>query len=420
MKLFGTQLVKAMPYFFILGKNPTLSVAEILSVVKDAKIIEATQEFLILEMLPRHSMPGTQASSAWEELQHQLGGTIKVGEIVNWDIKNLESHIIEQAQEGQKFNFGFSFYGNFSASEIKNWQRQAFSIKKELRAKKISSRFVVSKEKNLSSVIVEKEKLLKQGVELCFLKTKNRILIGQTHVVQEFEEYSARDYGRPGRDTLSGMLPPKAAKIMINLSEAKSDDLILDPFCGSGTILQELLLLGYKNIIGSDISQKAINDTKANIKWLISNYGLRTKDYRLINTDVKTLSKVITANSIDAIITEPFLGPPLRGNESKEQLQKIINELSELYLSAFAEFKKILKSNAKIVIIFPAFKTNKEILYLPIVEKVEKLGFKKMEKIGNSLINDLKKINLSFSRRDSLIYSRPDQKVIREIFIFKN
>ena len=92
--------------------------------------------------------------------------------------------------------------------------------------------------------------------------------------VQPFEEFGARDYARPSRDDLSGMLPPKLAKIMINLAQAKENSLILDTFCGSGTILQEALIMGYLNLIGFDSSPKAIKDSQANLEWLADKYDL--------------------------------------------------------------------------------------------------------------------------------------------------
>ena len=35
--------------------------------------------------------------------------------------------------------------------------------------------------------------------------------------MQDFEQWGARDYGRPSRDAVRGMLPPKLARMMVNL-----------------------------------------------------------------------------------------------------------------------------------------------------------------------------------------------------------
>ncbi len=54
---------------------------------------------------------------------------------------------------------------------------------------------------------------------------------------------------------------------MINLSGAKPDDYLWDPFCGTGTVLQEAALIGV-NAYGSDLSDKMISYTTENMNWV--------------------------------------------------------------------------------------------------------------------------------------------------------
>ena len=88
-----------------------------------------------------------------------------------------------------------------------------------------------------------------------------------TKAIQPIESLGERDFGRPYRDAKSGMLPPKLAMMMINLAGQSLGATILDPFCGSGTILMEAATIGYTNLMGSDISPKAIDDTRQNFAW---------------------------------------------------------------------------------------------------------------------------------------------------------
>ena len=306
--------------------------------------------------------------------------------------------------QGKVF-FGFSIYNLGQKASIKHLVRKlepvAMEIKRKLREEKnISSRWVTSKELELSSVIVKKNKLLENGAEICFLAKDSEIIVGQTIAVQPFEEFGARDYARPGRDDVSGMLPPKLARMMVNLAQAKNDAVILDPFCGSGTILQEALLMGYKNLIGSDNSKKAIEDSKQNLDWLAEKYHLDISDIKLLDLSVESLDKEFAENSIDTIITEPYLGPALKGSEGIKQIDIIIKELDALYFSAFEQFKKILKPNGKIIIVFPIFQINNQSMRLAIFEKVQQLGFKVL--------------NI-----DDLIYWRPKQFIWRDILIFE-
>jgi len=406
-----------MKYYFVLGNNPTLSALEIAFYFQrekiDHQIIGNSNEILLLE---------TKKEIDAEKILDSLGGTIKIGKIIaeqkpnQTDAMLILKFLIHNSRfliPDSKINFGFSQYA-LSKSSFRLPANFGFELKKLLKEKNISSRFVISRDKNLSSVVVTKN-LLGKGAEFCFIDDKDKVYIGETLAVQKFAEYSARDYGRPGRDAVSGMLPPKLAKIMLTLSRISVDESgrtqILDPFCGSGTILQEAILLGYKNLIGSDISERAIADTKKNLEFITKKLT-NLPTYQLINLSATDLISKIKPNSINAIITEPFLGPPLRGGESREKIQKILAELSELYLKSFTEFKKILKPDGKIVIVFPAFKFKNEILYLPVLNQLKKEGFNPSFEIPAELKN------LNLTPRHSIIYSRPDQKVMREIFIF--
>jgi len=302
-----------MKYFFILGKNPILSKAEIEAVLEfkviKYKVIKFRDKILILEL-------ENELDIEW--LNSRLGGTVKIGKILDSidNLEEFEDKFFKQVKFGSgKVFFGFSLYSLSPEIHIAKLQKKinamAMNIKARLRDEHhVNSRYVVSREVELSSVIVKKNKLLQNGAEICFFIKSDEILFGQTLAVQPFEEFGARDFARPGRDQLSGMLPPKLALMMINLAQIKPEAVILDPFCGSGTILQEALLLGYGNLIGTDNSEKAVSDSLRNLDWLIKKYEIENKKYEILKLDVKNLSKKFGINSVDALISEPYLGPP--------------------------------------------------------------------------------------------------------------
>jgi len=406
-------------YFFILGQSPTLSIAEILSFLSqksvDFNIIHCSKSVLVIET----------KNELKSDILDSLGGSIKFGQVIKEikkpDIGDFSEHL---PKTDGKVNFGFSFYKTDDAIDDKKLEilnkenyKLGLGLKKQLKEKGISSRLVVSKEVQLSSVIVKKNKLLNKGIEFTLLVDKDKTLLGKTLSVQKFEEYGLRDFERPSRDTLSGMLPPKVAKMMINLSQTNTDKTLLDPFCGSGTILQEALLLGYKDIIGSDLSEKAVGDTKNNLEWLKTKFDVQKSEITISKCDVTNLSEKTKPKSIDCIVTEPYLGPPLKGNEPKQQLEDTIKELSKTYVQTFQEFKKVLKPEGRVVIIFPVYKFKNELLQLEILKEIKKIGFETTSPISEKLVNTG---CVQLTNRDSIVYSRPNQKVLREIFIFKN
>ncbi len=404
-------------YSFILGNNPILSVAEIFRLAESEKInldiIDIISDCLIIETENIDVLK-------W---QNSLGGTIKIGEIKYTFKQQAElinslkkDNLIDNffAQKNSKIIYGISQYG-VAVNKPEKINSIAMEIKKELQADGFGCRYIQADKKNLTSVQVEKNKLIKQGAEILAISGINGFYLGKTLSVQDFENYSQRDYGRPSPNSRSGMLPPKLAKILINLSQAEKTSKILDPFCGSGTIIQEGLLLGYTNFIGSDISARAVEDSKDNIDWIIKNKNILNTNIEILESDVKQLDTHIKNNSIDNIITEPYLGPPDRFNNVSD-IFKTIEELEDLYFEAFQIFNKICSDQATIIIIFPIIKFENDVFLLKILEKIAELGWQRSNPLPNKVTLFAK---IGTTARGSLIYQRPDQRVNREIFIFK-
>ena len=377
--------------WFILGRESLLSAAEIAAVLNLKKIRYTGGQIL------KNSGPVNSS------LMDRLGGTIKIGRELAADVDEtglMEAIEIELKKLPGKINFGLSLYGS-EANSIKQIQKLGLTIKNNLKNTGLSVRFVFNDEIALSSVSVQKNGLLEKGREFLMEKNGERYNLAVTEAVQPFEQFSARDYGRPGRDDVSGMLPPKLALMMLNLAAPESGTVILDPFCGSGTILTEATRLGFTRLIGADLSAKAIADTEKNFSWL------KLKSPKLFQGDVADLSKKISLQSVDAIVTEPFLGRPLQGREIKEFLIRQLNGLKPTYLTAFSEFKKILKPNGTVVMIIPKYRFKNDWLELNLTKEIKKLGFAAQPLLQTES-----------QTYTSLLYARPSQHVGREIWKF--
>jgi tRNA G10 N-methylase Trm11 len=407
--------VRSKKYFFIFGSNPTLSLAEVLSVFEEARIgrFQAGNVFIF------ESRKEIDA----KEIIKKIGGTIKIG-IIESEALAANKKIIESLKRmvkpeniSNKFNFGISNYG---VKKI-NTKVIGMETKKYLREHNISCRWVISREPILSSVVVEQNKLVVDGMEIVLFKNGTNILIGKTLAVQPFKELSFRDYGRPARDDYSGMLPPKLAQIMINLAvplikREKGFYKILDPFCGSGTILTEAALMGHKDLYGSDISEKAVSDTKKNLEWTIEKFKIKNfsalpneaglAKLKINVLDSKELSRHYNPNFFDAIVTEPYLGP----QRGRIEIKKIKSELEKLYSASLAEFYKILSPAGRVVMIFPVFNLTQEFIR-PNLNR-----FKIINPIPEKLHAGK---NIKLTDRETIIYGREGQRVWREIIILE-
>ena len=387
-----------MQTFFIFGNHPALSAAEIIRRLglKDSDISLISEEFLIVD----------KKVDGLCQLQKELGGTVKLGEICPTDdlSKILQE---EQAKHSSKFNFGLSAYGK------KVDPRELWDMGRELKAelkKNGSVRFVrAQKGQALSSVTTEKNGLVGgKGVEICFLHHEGQVMTGKAVAVQDFENLSRRDYGRPARDDYSGMIPPKLAQMMINISGAKKEGTVWDPFCGSGTVLQEALLMGHKKVFGSDNSPKAVADSERNIAWLKEEFGFEGK------VEISEQDATSAATRADAIVTEPFLGRQ-RNRNAREEVKK----LEALYLAALENFAKTLRKGATVAMVWPVFMEGGRKLYLfgnHAVGAQDLVPLQGMD-ILPPRVRDFFKGHLS--KRGNLIYGRPGQGVAREIVILK-
>ena len=389
-------------HWFILGRESLIAAAEI-----DAVLSVKNYDYSL-------AILKTDVKFDPKNLIGRLGGTIKIAEEIadNADVGEMKEKIIlELRKVSGKINFGLSFYNTeITLKEIKDL---GLEIKKRLKNEGLSVRYVENKETALSSVAVEMNGLTARGREFLIEKKDDLYSIAKTDAVQPFEQFSARDFGRPGRDDLSGMLPPKLAMILINLSQAQLNSTLLDPFCGSGTILSEALLLNYKNLIGSDFSEKAVADTKLNIDWLASKFNRELPELKIFKSEIAELAGKLPSASVDAVVTEPYLGKPLRGQETKQDLLVQARELKELYLQAFQQFHRVLKTKGKVVFIIPRFsakggsasggKGTSEWITIDCKNEIEKIGFKALPFFENQL---------------RLVYARPNQRVAREIWRF--
>lgn len=397
-------------YFFITGQNKPLCRAEIYSFFEQKGISPVYSDQAgpaIIFDLPEHDQIFP--------LIDKLGGTIKIGKIIQSTSlsqlkskltdKNSLSQLLHLPETPERVRFGLSSYSDGSDLTLRELTRLGLSIKTALKILGYSARWVSSKINPLSSVIVTKNDLIKRGGEIVLFIKNKKVSIGRTLEVQDFEKYSQRDYGRPHRDMKQGLLPPKVAQIMINLAQASSGAVLLDPFCGAGTVLQEAWLMGYSNLVGIDNNPQAIISTEKNLQWLKACYQLPEIKTTLKTNDVRTISNLLSRDSVDAIVTEPYLGP-VNIPSNHNQLEEIKDDVTDLLREAFSNFQLILKKQGRVVIIIPGWKLGNEFFRIDLSSVAIESHFK--IKTYPGWIG-----NLPF------VYHRADQKVIREIYVLQ-
>jgi tRNA G10 N-methylase Trm11 len=419
-------------YAFVLGRVFTLSLAELLEVLKNMGIV-----FQIRVCSPEVLVIETEAQLNAEKLQAKLGGVIKIVKIFDTfqkKGKEYPSQVLETYFTFKRINqfftdysgkkqFGVSVYSLDPAVRFREEnQRLAFLIKKVLQEQSVSVRAVLPQfpAQNLSSVLVGENMLLQKGAEIVVISGTQRLFVGKTLSVQNYEDYGRRDYQRPARDERVGMIPPKVAQSMINLAgPLKGLEYILDPFCGSGTILQEAIFMSYR-AIGSDLDQKMIENSEKNLEWFRNRYHVAPNRYKLLKSHAAEISMQIPSLSgvkISAVVTEGTLGPIYGILPKKSEMATNFKNLSKLYDQVFKEFDKFLDTTARIVMCLPAYKISHSAYeYMPNLDFATQNGYTVLAPIPEEY--RLKYKFLKVTDRGTMVYDRKDQVVAREIVIF--
>ena len=114
---------------------------------------------------------------------------------------------------------------------------------------------------------------------------------------------------------------PKLARCMVNLARARPGELVLDPFCGTGSILIEAGLLGCR-ILGSDISPKMAFGCLLNLRFL----GLEPEGVLVADALRPPFPRA------DRVITDPPYGrsASTAGLGVRQIYEALLSELPEL------------------------------------------------------------------------------------------
>ncbi len=290
----------------------------------------------------------------------RLGGAVRIGYI----IEDIDSFLGEFQEKGEKITFGISILGENKIEDLFFLKKLGNQIKKGLRGTGISSRFVLPmrREYSLNAAQIIRNNILEKGFELDILRNTSTEIYARTIDVQDIEGFVSRDIDRPVSDIDMGVLPPKLARMMVNFT-ALRDGTIWDPFCGSGTIPMESVMLGF-NVLASDIDDNAVKATDDNIKWLNRNGEISDILYDVFRMDVSkadhTLVKKLKNTVITGIVCEPFMGPPQKRIVSEQHAQNLLNDVRTLYESLFSLIdNRLEKRGIKVVIIIPSYKTDK-------------------------------------------------------------
>lgn len=388
-------------YIAILGRQPALGLAEL------------ERLFGNVRRFSDHSaLIDTDAVIDIE----RLGGSLKVGRVVldlpggkKNDWRSVSMAIVNHyakkyaGHEG-KITLGISAYE--IPTNVREVQKTGIVLKGKLKTSGVSLRLIPNAEPALSTATSHHNKLglSDNKIELIIAQARNgQVVIAESVGSQNITALAARDQGRPKRDAFVGMLPPKLAQIMINLAagDSTNEARLLDPFCGTGVILQEAALLGY-SVYGTDLSEKMIRYSRDNLNWLQDSHRI-SFDWYLHEGDATDTK---WQQPIDIVTAETYLGQPFSAPPSATKLTEVRGNCDHITRGFLKNLAAQTKPSTPVCIAIPAWRAvDGSFTHLPLIKDLAKLGFTE--------------VRLSTVKPEDLLYYREDQVVARELLILK-
>ena len=290
-------------------EHPELPQAELRAVCEceeiQGKINELTEGLVIIEEIDENDI-----DSYYRTFVKRLGYTHEVHEVIRiFDLKDLEE--------------------NIASIDWKNIIDENFAV----RVKRYESdEDTTAIERNVGSLILKtlsdeddiKVKLNNPNTLIRFVIHRDRVYLAiRKHTLNKKHFEEIKPHKRPF--FYPGSMSPKLARCMVNLSRVKENELVLDPFCGTGGILIEAGMIGCK-VVGSDINWKMKNGTAINLEHC----GIT--DYRTFKIDVRELKMY---EKVSGVVTDPPYGiststGDIEGdNVFKEFLVSIYNNMKD-------------------------------------------------------------------------------------------
>lgn len=166
-------------------------------------------------------------------------------------------------------------------------------------------------------------------IELRAIIADDKVVLGREVACPDRSSFEAR---RPHLKPFfhPGVLMPRMARALVNLSQAMPGERLLDPFAGTGGILVEACLIGIKGI-GVDVQPRLVRGAREN---------MISMDCTLISGDAKRLP-FKDASIESAVLDTPYGRSALIEAKSKE----------DLLIESLAELRRVLKPGRRMVIV---------------------------------------------------------------------
>jgi tRNA (guanine10-N2)-dimethyltransferase len=267
-------------FFLLSGENETLPAAELTAILKAENL-----HFELKEKLDQVARLESDIKSV--RVVHQRSAYTMVSAIELFTCEAQEATIMKTAENADFTTIlraGESFAVRIK--RIKEYAQQLNTVPLEAKLGRII----------LQKAPEAKVNLKKPDKTFLGILTNNSLVFGLKQTEIQPKTYSER---RPRKKPFfhPSAMPSKLARCMVNLACAKTDSLLLDPFCGTGSVMIEAAFVGCR-VLGMDIQRRMAAGCRKNLKhFKILPEGLVIAD-----------SRKLPLSQLDCLVTDPPYG----------------------------------------------------------------------------------------------------------------
>lgn len=149
-------------------------------------------------------------------------------------------------------------------------------------------------------------------------------------------------------------LSPRLARTLVNLAGLRPGQTLLDPFCGSGTILVEAFGKSIR-CLGVDSRASRVQEARENLRWSIG--GVTDRGYDVRKGDARDLPRMLRGTKVDGIVTEPLLLPRLDARPKTATARALVEESARVYNDALTSMAECVHPDGRIVVVVPVVQT---------------------------------------------------------------
>ena len=267
-------------FFLLSGENETLPAAELKAILDAEDVPYEIKEQLDLVVR-------LKAAEESVDAVHRRSAYTRTCALELFECE-AEETLIVKAAESADFRLVLGEGESFAVRvrRVKNYSENIGSVSLERKLGKLI----------LNNTKGTKVNLKKPDKTFFGVLTSGKLVFGLKLAEMEILTFSER---RPRKKPYfhPSAMPSKLARCMVNLAHAKSGELVLDPFCGTGSTMIEAAFVGCR-VLGFDVQRRMVKGTRTNLK----HFGVDAEGVVVAD------SRKLPLMQIDHVVSDPPYG----------------------------------------------------------------------------------------------------------------